>query len=170
MTRIFSFPPIENRDAAILILGSMPGIASLTAQQYYAHPQNSFWPIMAALLKFDINLSYVSKVQALKASGIAVWDVLQSCHREGSLDTNIECEVINDFESFFKMHPHIQRIFFNGAKAQTSFKKHILSHIDLPNMDLVRLPSTSPAHASLTFEQKLNAWKTVLTYETLLES
>jgi hypoxanthine-DNA glycosylase len=159
-----SFAPIENRHAQILILGSMPGIKSLQEQQYYAHPRNSFWPIMAHLLNFDVNLSYKNKCQKLIKHHIAVWDVLKSCQRPGSLDQHIEDNtmVVNDFTEFLNQHPHIQSLFFNGTKAKQIFKKHVLPQLTTPPfLSYSRLPSTSPAHASMSFENKLQHWQQI---------
>ena len=120
MARVRSFPPIESSSARVLILGSMPGRASLAAGQYYAHGQNAFWRIVAELLGFDAAAPYERKVKALKVARIAVWDVLKSCTREGSLDARIETDsqVVNDFHSFLRAHSGITRVFFNGAKAE----------------------------------------------------
>src|SRR3990172_6260586 len=119
MRHVQSFAPIETADARILILGSMPGEASLRANQYYAHPRNLFWRIMGELLGFDPASPYSQKVQALKSARIALWDVLHSCRREGSLDSGIDDGSLapNDLAAFFLDHPGITRVFFNGAKA-----------------------------------------------------
>ena len=161
-----SFPPIATGAARCLILGSMPGVASLQAGQYYAHPQNRFWPIMGRLLGFDvIQTPYAQRVEYLQTAGIALWDVLQSCERIGSLDAAIrrETQVVNDFPAFFEAHPKIRRVYFNGAHAAQVFS--CLVRPLLPenlNVQFVRLPSTSPAHASLSFEDKLAAWQQVM--------
>jgi hypoxanthine-DNA glycosylase len=164
--RVRSFPPIENTRARVLILGSMPGGASLRAAQYYAHPQNLFWRIMGDLLGAEPDSSYAARVRLLKANGIALWDVLESCVREGSLDSSIEEATIavNDFASFFRTHPKIARVFFNGAKAESTYRRYVLGNasLALPNLNYLRLPSTSPAHASLSFKQKRDAWKVVV--------
>lgn len=161
-----SFPPIETVAARCLILGSMPGVASLQAAQYYAHPQNRFWPIMGRLLGFDAaQTSYAQRVAYLQDAGIALWDVLQSCERSGSLDSAIrrDSQVINDFPAFFVAHPEIRRVCFNGAHAAQIFKRFVQPLLpDGLGLQLVRLPSTSPAHASLSFEDKLVAWQQVL--------
>ena len=161
MAHVHSFPPLADRDADVLILGSMPGEASLKAQQYYAHPHNAFWRIMGALLGFDPTLPYEQRIARLSGAHIALWDVLQSCSRDGSLDTTIiaTSETANDLVGFLAMHPGIQRIFFNGAKAEASFKRHMFKP---PKLTYQRLPSTSPAHASLSFTQKLEAWRVIL--------
>lgn len=161
MSRRYSFPPIASPDAKILILGSMPGQASLDAQRYYAHPRNLFWPIMSRLLGFDVTLPYAERANLLQQFGVAMWDVLQSCQREGSLDSNIKDETPNDFSVFLNNHPHIHTIFFNGEKAATSFKRHVVMTPEIEALTQVRLPSTSPANASQTFTMKLDVWRQV---------
>ena len=156
----YSFQPIVDNHAKILILGSMPGQASLTANQYYAHPRNAFWPIMAQLLQFNPDVSYAEKITALKSSQIALWDVLRSCHRIGSLDSSIEADTqtINDFQSFFPEHREITHVFFNGGKAEACFKRYVLPENNLGLLRFTRLPSTSPANARLSFENKCKIW------------
>jgi len=162
--RIRSFAPIADRNARVLILGSMPGQASLDAGRYYAHPQNAFWQIAAELLRIDPLSTYDNRVKALKAARIAVWDVLHSCVRPGSLDTMIEQEVANDFAAFFRTHRGITHVFFNGAKAEASFKRAVLPGLKA-GLRFTRLPSTSPAHASLPYRRKLAAWRAILERE-----
>ena len=158
-----SFPPIATSGARILILGSMPGQASLAAGQYYAHPRNAFWPLMGSLLGFDSAQEYSARVEALNDSRIAVWDVLASCHRPGSLDSAIAKDslVANDLSGFLAAHSLIDHIFFNGGTAETLFHRHILPTLATNNLQLTRLPSTSPAHAALGFAQKLSAWRAI---------
>ena len=165
--RVRSFAPLADKRAEILILGSMPSEASLKAQQYYAHPQNAFWRIMAELLELDTAASYATRVRAVKAARIAVWDVLQSCVREGSLDSSIrrDTQVANDFAAFLRAHDKIRCVFFNGAKAEACFKQHVLPQLDAAALRFGRLPSTSPAHAALSFRQKLSAWRRILPAE-----
>lgn len=167
MPRIHSFDPIAAPDAEILILGSMPGRASLAAGQYYAHAQNAFWRIMAELLGFDASAPYAERTQALKSARIALWDVLHSCKREGSLDTNIDRQtlVANDFAAFLREHPQITRIVFNGGTAEACFKRHVTHSIAEVQIQCVRLPSTSPAHAAMSFAQKLDAWRTLVQHD-----
>lgn len=162
--RVHSFAPIQDRNAEILILGSMPGRASLAAVQYYAHPQNAFWRIVAELHGFEAGAPYRERVRALKTARIALWDVLQSCTREGSLDTRIEqdTEVANDFRTFFRTHKGVAHVFFNGAKAEASFARHVLRDLDAGRTSYARLPSTSPANAAMSFERKLAAWRAIL--------
>lgn len=164
MTDIQSFPPIADNAARLLILGSMPGNASLQACQYYAHPRNAFWHIMGRLTGASPDISYESRVAILRSCGIALWDVLASCTRRGSLDSAIENESItaNDFVSFFDHHPAITHVFFNGTMAEKCFDKHVQLLLERPTLIYQGLPSTSPAHASLTYQQKYNAWEVIL--------
>jgi len=162
--RIRSFAPIADRHARVLILGSMPGRASLEAGRYYAHRQNAFWRIVCELLGVDPGSSYARRVQALKAARIALWDVLQSCSRRGSLDSGIEreSEIANDFPAFLRKHRQIRRICFNGAKAASSFKRSVMPALGRRALRYSRLPSTSPANASVTYERKRRAWRAIL--------
>ncbi|MGB3170454.1 MAG: DNA-deoxyinosine glycosylase [Rhodococcus sp. (in: high G+C Gram-positive bacteria)] len=162
MTTVHSFPPIADDSAHTLVLGSMPGVVSLQADEYYAHPRNAFWPIMGALFGAGLSVPYTKRTETLLHHGIAVWDVLKLCTRDGSLDSAIVESSIepNDFPEFLDAHPAIDRIFFNGAKAESSFSRYV-APLRQTSLTLVRLPSTSPAHASMTFEQKLQAWQAV---------
>jgi len=166
MSFVQSFPPVSASDAGILILGSMPGKASLRAQQYYAHPRNAFWPIMEKLFGIGVSLPYTARCAGLIEHRIALWDVLEACTRSGSLDSDIvESSIVpNDFASFFDAHAQIRAIFFNGAKAETTFLKQVLPQLPAPaaRLPAVRLPSTSPAHAAISFEDKLEQWKAIL--------
>jgi len=159
-----SFPPIAAPDAEILILGSMPGQVSLAASEYYAHPRNAFWPIISALFNFDGKAPYVQRVAALKSARIALWDVLATCIRPGSLDADIvpDSLIANDLAGFLHQHPAIKRVFFNGAKAESCFRKHIAPTLGAQALSCQRLPSTSPAHAALSLEQKREAWRIIL--------
>jgi TDG/mug DNA glycosylase family protein len=166
--RVHSFPPISDPASRVLILGSMPGKASLRAKQYYAHPQNAFWRILAALLEFDPAGAYELRIEALRTHGIALWDVMKSCTRESSLDSDVvESSIVpNAFASFFRAHPRIRTVCFNGAKAEQSFQRHALPLLrEIGDLDFHRLPSTSPAHASMSFANKLAAWRAVLAIE-----
>jgi TDG/mug DNA glycosylase family protein len=156
-----SFAPVAAADARILILGSMPGVVSLEAGEYYAHPRNVFWPIMGALFGAGPHLPYAERVTALKTSGVAVWDVLQACERQGSLDSNIRSERPNDLVAFFAAHPAIRRIGLNGAKAAATFRKYA-AHSLPANAEVHVLPSTSPAHAARSFEVKCDLWRSAL--------
>tara|TARA_Y100001936_G_C16046591_1_gene655026 strand:- start:365 stop:865 length:501 start_codon:yes stop_codon:yes gene_type:complete len=164
MHSIHSFPPIEDSNARILILGSMPSKTSLLTKQYYAHNRNSFWPIMGDLIKANRTLPYTMRLNILKSNGIALWDVLASCTRETSLDSDINqaSARANNFESFLSTHINITDIFFNGTMAEKYFKKLVLHRLRTNLIRYTRLPSTSPAHAAITYSQKLEAWKVIL--------
>ncbi len=166
MAPIYGIPPVSDADARILILGSMPGRLSLQAEQYYAHPRNLFWKIMAELLGFDVDAAYDNKLHILRSHNIALWDVMKSCTRNSSLDSDIvkSSIIINDFHDFFDRHPHVKAIFFNGAaSAQTFAKKADASLLKKTKpMHQRRLPSTSPANASINYENKLAAWQTII--------
>lgn len=158
-----SFAPIAAADAHTLILGSMPGRDSLRAVRYYAHPRNAFWPIVLSLLDAPVSLDYASRVELLRSRGFALWDVLAECVRPGSLDTAIEREsmVPNDIGGFFAAHPGVRRVFLNGGTADALFRRHVLPGLSR-GVSVMRLPSTSPAHAGMPFAAKLDAWRAIL--------
>jgi hypoxanthine-DNA glycosylase len=161
---LFCFDPVADYNAEILILGSMPGQASLTACQYYANPRNAFWQIMAKVLGFAQDCAYESRLQELTTAHIALWDVLQSCTRIGSLDTNIDTDSItaNNFKGFFQTHKNIRTVLFNGAKAESAYRKYVMPSVTTLAINYIRLPSTSPAHAAASYEQKLQTWQIAL--------
>lgn len=163
--RVVGFAPVSTVDAHTLILGSMPGEDSLRLAQYYANPRNAFWKIISMHSDKENDLSYECRLKMLSDHGIALWDVLNSCQRPGSLDSSIRnaSVVTNDFAVFFASHPSIRRIFFNGAFAETCYRKHVLPTLDTlqASIAVTRLPSTSPANASLGFEAKLQAWRAI---------
>ncbi|MCF6324765.1 MAG: DNA-deoxyinosine glycosylase [Gammaproteobacteria bacterium] len=160
------FPPVVTADATVLVLGSMPGQASLDVAQYYAHPRNAFWPMIGQLFNVPPPLNYEERLMLIQKNRIALWDVMKNCKREGSLDSSIEQSsiVANNFADFFVAYPSIRHLFFNGAQAETAFKRHVVPMLrpesDNP-LEMQRLPSTSPAHAALSFEQKLAQWQCV---------
>ncbi|MBW2493304.1 MAG: DNA-deoxyinosine glycosylase [Deltaproteobacteria bacterium] len=163
--RVHSFDPISDAHSRVLILGSMPGKASLRAAQYYAHPQNAFWKILGALFDFDPDAAYETRTAQLRASGIALWDVMRSCVRASSLDSDIEeaSIVANPFGAFLNDHPEIRTVCFNGAKAEASWRRHVLPYLsDAGDIAYHRLPSTSPANASIRYEEKFEAWRAAL--------
>ena len=161
--RSFSFPPLARADARLLILGSLPGQASLAAGQYYAQPQNSFWPVMGALFGAGRELPYPERLRILQERRVALWDVCESACRPGSLDSRIALEsvVANDFVSLFARCPDIERVCFNGATAERLFNRLVAPGL-ARRMSSVRLPSTSPAHAGRSFPQKRDAWAAAL--------
>ena len=164
MPVIHSFAPVADANARILILGSMPGVESLRAGQYYAHPRNAFWRIMGDLVGASPDLPYSKRVMRLRRSGIALWDVLAACMREGSLDAAIDEQSIiaNDLVSFLAQHRRITRVFFNGATAERCFARHVQPALENGILQLQRLPSTSPAHAAMSYAKKLQAWHRIL--------
>ena len=164
MSLICSFPPIANAAARLLILGSMPGKASLQAARYYAHPRNVFWRIMGDLLGAGPELPYEQRLEKLKANGIALWDVIAACERASSLDADIVPASVqpNDFSAFFAVHRSIERVCFNGAAAQASFRRQVLPSLSDYPLQLHGLPSTSPAHAALSYAEKLAAWSAIV--------
>jgi double-stranded uracil-DNA glycosylase len=164
MSRVYSFDPIANINAKVLILGSMPGAASLRAGEYYAHPRNHFWRLLQALVGLDPASSYQLRIQALQSASIALWDVLHSCSREGSMDASIDksTQTANDFQTFFAQHASITHVFFNGSAAEQIYRRVVLPTLKLKKIEYMRLPSSSPANASFSFERKLEAWKSVL--------
>ncbi len=165
-SRINSFPPVIGENPHTLILGSMPGKASLEAQQYYAWPHNAFWPIMAGFYGFDVSLEYSLRLQRLASNGILLWDVLKQCERSGSsLDSAIDplTEIPNDIPRLLSAQPTIHTLCFNGGKAWSSFRRHLLAQISDPqSYQFHQLPSTSPANARMNYEQKYAAWKQIL--------
>jgi TDG/mug DNA glycosylase family protein len=154
----YSFAPISHSSATILILGTMPSEQSLAVNQYYGHPRNAFWKILFRVFETPFSTDYEERKKVLLDNRIALWDVLEACVREGSLDSAIEQEVVNDFESFLQAHPGIKNIYFNGQKAAKYFKQYV------PVSDtykLATLPSTSPANAGISFEKKLMEWRII---------
>ena len=160
-----SFPPVASPRARVLILGSMPGVRSLQEGRYYAHPQNAFWRIAGRAIGFDPSLPYAERCRALTAAGIALWDVLRACQREGSLDAAIDTKTaeVQDFASFFAKHPHIHTVLCNGGTAHDLFVRRALPSLRPAAPTVVRMPSTSPAYAAMRFDAKLAAWATALT-------
>jgi hypoxanthine-DNA glycosylase len=157
------FPPIAAPDARLLILGSLPGQASLAAHQYYAQPQNAFWRIMGALFDAGPEIPYAERAGRLRSNRIALWDVCQSATRPGSLDSAIDLATVvpNDFASFLRRHPRIEWVCTNGATAHRLYRQLVRPGlpVDAQALPLHLLPSTSPAHASLRFAQKLERWR-----------
>ncbi|MGZ9736150.1 DNA-deoxyinosine glycosylase [Flavobacterium sp. GNP002] len=152
---IQSFPPFVNSQTKILILGTMPGIASLEKQEYYAHKRNHFWKIMYTLLdNLPISEIFEEKIQLLQANNIGLWDVLENCERKGSLDIHIKNQKENDFETLFKEFPGISKIVFNGKESHKYFLKKFGQ---IKGITYYVMPSTSPANTML-FDNKLKIW------------
>ena len=162
MNRVNGFPAVSTTNARVLILGSMPGRASLEAGQYYAFGRNAFWKIMGDLFAASPDLAYPQRLSKLVENRLALWDVLVACLRPGSLDADIEIASAkaNDFNLFFTTHPAISHVFFNGRTAESVFKRRVVPGL-AHNPVLTALPSTSPAHAGMTYEQKLQQWSMI---------
>ncbi|MCA6067836.1 DNA-deoxyinosine glycosylase [Chryseobacterium sp. RG1] len=158
--RISSFPPIIDETSKILILGSIPGVKSLEKQQYYAHPQNKFWKIIFELFNEDFTDDYEERINILKKNHIALWDVIDSCERKGSLDSEIKNEEANQIEELLEQYPDITAIFCNGGKSYKNLQKVLGKNFKTP---IILMPSTSPLH-TVSFEKKLEDWKSILNF------
>lgn len=166
-SKTLSFAPILPSCPEILILGSLPSVASIGKNEYYGHPANMFWPIMATILGFDAKADYAERTRALRDARVALWDVLFACEREGSADAAIvgASEEANAIDELLVSQNTIRAVFFNGDKARLLFKKHIAPKLDDETQARVRtqrLPSTSPANASISREKKLACWSDAL--------
>jgi hypoxanthine-DNA glycosylase len=162
MSHATGFSPVVGPTSRVLILGSMPGRVSLEAGEYYAQARNVFWRIMGELFGAGPDHPYQERLKLLMANGIALWDVLESCYRPGSLDAAIDVTTAttNDFARLFGTHPSIARVFFNGGKAEELYRRRVLPTLQAtaPHLVYQRLPSTSPAHAAMPYAQKLARW------------
>jgi double-stranded uracil-DNA glycosylase len=158
---IVGFDPIVGLEPRVLILGTAPSEQSLREGRYYAHPRNDFWKIMERLFSGGRPLDYDARVEMLKDAGVALWDVLGKAERLGSLDAHIKAPVANDLGGFLRGHRSVRAVFFNGATAERLFQAHCASSLADGGLQLVRLPSTSPANASISFALKLAAWNAV---------
>ncbi len=162
MSRLLGLAPLLDANTRVLVLGSFPGVASLRAQQYYGHPQNQFWKILGALWQMPLpTLPYPERVAALLAHGLGVWDVYAACEREGSLDANIRHAEVNDFAWVRRACPKLRAVAHNGGESFRHAK-----HTEPLGLPVYKLPSTSPAHASWSFDRKLAAWAEVLQRHT----
>lgn len=159
--RVHSFAPIEPDGCRALVLGTMPGAASLAAGEYYAHPQNAFWRVMADVLGEPPCGNYDEKRAMLLRHGIALWDVFASCERQGSSDAAIRGARLNDFGALFARQPQIEAVFLNGGVAHAAFLRACAMHAE--GREIVRLPSTSPAH-TMPYALKREAWRQLARY------
>lgn len=157
--RIYGFAPIWRADARVLILGSMPSVESLNQSFYYAHPRNTFWPMMADILNEKMPASVEEKKEMLISHRIALWDTVRSCERPGSLDSSIRYAEANDFEALFQNCRAIRHIFFNGGMAEQLYKR-LVAKADA-RFIFHKMPSTSPAY-TLKYELKFAAWNQAL--------
>lgn len=157
--KLYSFKPVADRRSRVLILGTMPGPEALRRKEYYGFPGNHFWPILQALFGAgDRPLSYPEKLRLVKKNRVALWDTIGSCERVGAADGAIRCVVPNDIPGLLKKYPGIRKIFVNGKLAEKLFRLHFGGKVELPAS---YLPSTSPAHASMSFREKLRKWEEV---------
>ena len=174
MTRLQGLGPLITPTTRVLVLGSFPGLRSLQLQQYYAHPQNQFWPILHALwpqAPWPQDGDYAERCTCALAQGLGVWDVYASCEREGSLDSAIRHALLNDFPGLLQRCPQLTGIAHNGGESFRHARavEQSLAHAGLAGrVRLHKLPSTSPANASWTFERKLAAWRAVMQEHGLL--
>jgi len=154
--------PVIDARTRLIVLGSFPGVASLKAQQYYGHPRNHFWPILGAIWGIDLAaLAYPARLAAILEHGVGLWDVYASCRREGSLDSAIEEPVLNDLASLTLRAPALRAIAHNGGESARA-----MQHTRALGLPVLRLPSTSPANASWSFERKLEAWRAAIEAHT----
>lgn len=155
------FDPVEDAAARVLILGTLPSVESLKRREYYANQTNLFWRIMGELTGALPEMGYDARLQKLRKSGVALWDVCLSAERSGSLDSTIVMPTVvpNDFDAFLRAHPHIRLICFNGRTAEKIFRRRVNASISGIRCEL--LPSSSSAHA-ITHEQKVSCWRGIL--------
>lgn len=159
MKLLTSFQPIIDQHSRVLILGSMPGVESLRVQQYYANPRNQFWKILYELFDTQVSQVYEERVSFIKSKKIAVWDVIENCYREGSLDSKIQEEKVNDFSVLFKAYPDLKTVMFNGGKAYETYKKWIGFGMQ-SDIAFQKLTSSSPAN-TMRYEEKLRQWSVI---------
>ncbi|HUV22184.1 MAG TPA: DNA-deoxyinosine glycosylase [Gammaproteobacteria bacterium] len=165
--RVQSFAPVIGKRPRVLILGSMPGIASLEAVQYYAHPRNVFWPIMADLFSLDADTDYAQRIAQISEAPVILWDTLKRCDRPGSLDASIRRDSVeaNDIAGLLVEYPGIRAVACNGATSANYFRKLVVPELPAAiEIELLAMPSTSPANAGMNLAQKLAAWRRLLDY------
>ena len=166
-SRVSSFPPQVGADCRVLILGTVPSLRSLELRQSYGHAQNFFWPLMGELFDAGPQLPYAERIARLHARGVGIWDVLKHCERPGSLDSSIvpESEVPNAIPQLLRRHPEVRAIALNGGKAQQAFRRHVAPKLDArmrEGIEILALPSTSPANASVPRDEKRRRWSVLL--------
>ena len=167
MPRVHSFEPVIGVSPRILILGSMPGVISLQATQYYGNPRNAFWLILSELFGINVDCDYEQRVEQASQLPLILWDTIKACHREGSLDSSIQKHQLeaNDISALLSQYPSVRLVVFNGATSEKYFRQ--LVKPELPegsDLAFIKMPSTSPANAGSSFEQKLTAWSELLKY------
>lgn len=163
--RITGFEPIAAPDARVLILGSLPSKLSVQKQEYYGNPRNAFWRVMGELVGAEPDLPYAARTNILRQRGVAVWDVLRSAPRNGSLDAAIDLKgaKANNFRTFYKEHPDLRLVCFNGRKAAELYERLVVRRGigTIEDIDMKTMPSTSPAHASMTIAEKVRHWSVI---------
>lgn len=167
MGRVHSFEPLIGTNPRVLILGSMPSVISLQFTQYYGNPRNAFWSIMAELFGIEIDCEYSQRVDQLGRMPVILWDTIKACHREGSLDSDIQKHQLeaNDIPSLLDKFLNIKLIAFNGTTSEKYFKQLVKPNMPSDRaIDLIRFPSTSPANAGMKFDEKLAQWRRLLDY------
>lgn len=153
--RLLGLPPVVSQRTRLVVLGSFPGAASLAAQQYYAHPRNHFWAILSAIWGVDlVGAPYAGRLAQMRRRGVGLWDVYAACRREGSLDSAIEAAEPNDLASLLRLAPGLRAVAHNGGESARS-----MAITRALGVEVLRLPSTSPANASWSFERKVAAWR-----------
>lgn len=153
--RLQGLAPVISAQTRLVVLGSFPGVASLQAQQYYGHPRNHFWPLLGAIWGLDLmDMPYAQRLAQMQERGLGLWDVYASCRRQGSLDQAIQAPVFNDLASLLQRAPGLQLVAHNGGESARAMKA--VAALGLP---VLRLPSSSPANASWSFDRKLAAWR-----------
>ncbi|MBZ8140711.1 DNA-deoxyinosine glycosylase [Rubrivivax gelatinosus] len=163
-TRLVGLAPVADARTRLVVLGSFPSVASLAAGQYYAHPRNHFWPILSALWGVDLRaLPYPERLDEVRRRGLGIWDVYAACRRDGSLDTAIEDAELNDFAALRLLAPQLHAVAHNGGESARAMRR-----LQALGLATLRLPSTSPANASWSFERKLAAWREVFAAHALL--
>ncbi|GKU77703.1 DNA-deoxyinosine glycosylase [Paenibacillus sp. L3-i20] len=175
MSRIFSFPPLIDDRAHVLIAGTAPSVKSLQHGQFYGHPQNYFWRVIYGLFQAPSEGEdtfpspdpiYENRITFLQEHRLALWDVISSCEREGSLDVNIKGEILNDIPGLLEQYPSVRCIAFNGSKAYDTFQRNFRGHPALEDVAMLKLPSTSPIPTKYmrSLEDRLNAWRVIVPY------
>jgi hypoxanthine-DNA glycosylase len=165
MALVHSFEPVIGSNPRVLILGSMPGVVSLQAVQYYANPRNAFWPVMADLFAIEIDCEYQHRIDQIKQLPIILWDTIKACHRRGSLDSSIQQHQLeaNDIPALLEQYDDIQLVACNGATSEKYLNRLVKNQLP-DEIEILRLPSTSPANAGMSYEQKLSAWRVIKDY------
>ncbi|MCC5910767.1 MAG: DNA-deoxyinosine glycosylase, partial [Clostridiaceae bacterium] len=164
MSKIQSLEPIIDKTAKVLILGSMPSVQSLRIMEYYGNPRNHFWTIMYSIFNLQAETDYARKIDFVKSKNIALWDVIHTCERQGSLDANIRNEAPNNLELLLNKYTNIEAVFFNGTKAEKTFTRYF--DLNSFNVEFHRLPSTSPIPGKniKSLEEKIKSWSIIKNY------